>query len=127
MQRHFIVFLQAQSVSEIMPNKGNKKAKIADDESEVEITSRVEIIYGDTKSVTGTEPEYKWGTICHMLQDKKVPDTSLEDLNLHDNILRSRITKVSTIPELFPCSEVIGWIISKVDAKGMIMYNVEDK
>ena len=51
--RHFIVFLQAHSVSDTMPKQGKKKAKVADDESYVEITTRVEIIYEDTKSVTG--------------------------------------------------------------------------
>ena len=62
-----------------------------------------------------------------MLQDQKILDASLEDLPLFDNILRSRITKVSTQPELFPCSEVIRWVLSKADAKGVIIYNVEDK
>ena len=62
-----------------------------------------------------------------MLQDQKVLDAGLEDQNLFNNILRSRITKVSTRPDLFPYSEVIGYILSKADAKGMIMYNVEDK
>ena len=35
--------------------------------------------------------------------------------------------KASRIPELFPFSEVIGWVLSKADAKGVIMYNVEDR
>ena len=62
-----------------------------------------------------------------MLQDQKVPDAGLEDLTLFNNILRLGITKVSIIPEQFPFPEVIGWITSKADARGMIMYNVEDK
>ena len=62
-----------------------------------------------------------------MLQDQKITDARLEYLPLFGNILRSWITKVSTQPKLFPCSEVIGWVLSKDDAKGMIMYNVEDK
>ena len=110
-----------------MPKKSKKKAKVADDELDIEITPRVEIIYEDNKYVTRVEPEFKWGEIYHMIQDQKVPDTGLEDLTLFDNILRSGITKASTRPELFPCSEVIGWVLSKADAKGMIMYNVEDK
>ena len=36
--------------------------------------SKVEIIYEDTKSVTGAEPEFKQGRIYHMLQDQKVLD-----------------------------------------------------
>ena len=96
-----------------MPKKG-KKAKVADDETKFEITPRVEIIYEDTKFVTEVE-------------DKKVPYVGLEDLKLFDNILRLGITKVSTILELFPCHEVIGCILSTTNARGMSMYNVEDK
>ena len=54
--RHFIVFLQAHYASETMPKKGKKKAKVADDESYVEITTRVEIIYKDTKYFTMVNP-----------------------------------------------------------------------
>ena len=59
-----------------MPKKGKKKSKVEDDVSDVEITPtlRVEIIYEDTKSATGAEPEFKWGQIYHMLQDQKVPE-----------------------------------------------------
>ena len=79
-----------------MPKKGKKKAKVVDDESDVEITPQVEIIYEDTKSVIGAEPKFKWGEIYHMLRDQKVPYRGLEDIALFDKILRSRITKVST-------------------------------
>ena len=110
-----------------MPKKGKKKAKVIEEDSDLEVMPRVEIVYEDTRSVMGNEPEFKWGKIYHMLQDRNIPDAGLEDLPLFENILRSRITKVSTRPELFPCSEVIGWVLSKADVKGMIMYNVEDK
>ena len=89
--------------------------------------SLFEIIYEDTKSVIGAEPEFKWGQIYHMLVDKMVPEEGLEDLALYDNILRYGITKVSTRPEMFPCTKVIRCTLSKVDAIGMIMKNVEDK
>ena len=93
-----------------MPNKGKKKSKITDDQSDVEITPtlRVEIIYEDTKSVTEAKPKFKWGHIYHMLQEKTIPDAGLEDLDLFNNILRLRITRVPTKPELFPFSEFIG-------------------
>ena len=110
-----------------MPKKGKKKAKVVEEDLDLEIVPRVEIVSEDTRSMTGIEPEFKWGKIYHMLQDQKIPDASLEDLPLFDNILRSGIPKVSTWPELFFFSEVIGWVLSKADVKGMIMYNVEDK
>ena len=50
-----------------MPNKRkNKKAKITEDDSNVEVMPRTEIIYEDTKAVTGAEQEFKWGQIYHM-------------------------------------------------------------
>ena len=80
--------LQVKSISETMPKKGKKKAKVADDDSDVEITPRVEIICEDTKFVIEVEAEFKWGKIYHMLQDQKVPHAGLEDLTLFNNILR---------------------------------------
>ena len=110
-----------------MPKKGKKKAKVVEEESDLEVMPRVEIIYEDTKSVIGAKPEFKWGWIYHMLQDHKVPDAGLEYLPLFGNILRSRITKVLMRLEFFPCAEVIGWILPKANSRDMIIYNVEDK
>ena len=62
-----------------------------------------------------------------MLVEKRVPEAGLEDLALYDNILRYGTTKVSTRLEMFPCAEVIDWILPRVDAAGMIMNSVEDK
>ena len=70
--------------------------------------TRVEIIYEDTKSITGTKPEFKWGQMFHMLVEKKVPEAGLEDLALYENILRSGINQVATRPKILPCAEVIG-------------------
>ena len=111
-----------------MPKNEKKKTNINEEsDAEITLTPRVEIIYEDTKSITGVEPEFKWGQIYHILKEKKVPKEGLEDLVLYDNILKSGITKVSTRPDIFPFFEVIGWILAKFDARGMIMYNVEDK
>ena len=33
--------------------------------------------------------------------------------------------KVATQPEIFPCAEVIGWILSKADVTKMILSNTE--
>ena len=66
--------------------------------------TRVEIIYEDTNSVIGAEPEFKWDQVYHMLVEKRVPEAGLEDLALYENILRYGITKVSTRLEMFPCA-----------------------
>ena len=60
-----------------------------------------------------------------MIKDSSVPDAGLEDLPIHANIERSAIMKASTQPELFPCAEVIGWILPKVDITKMILSNTE--
>ena len=85
------------------------------------------MIYEDTNSITGDDLEFKWGQIYNMLQDKKILDASLDDLPIFEKKLWSGITRVSIRLELFPCSEVIGWILSKENAGDMILYNIEDK
>ena len=65
-----------------MMKKGKKKLNIVEYESDIEgsPTPRVELIYGDTKPVTGAELEFKWGQIYHMLVEKRVPEAGLEKL-----------------------------------------------
>ena len=53
-----------------MPKKGGrKKAKVHEDDSDLEVLPRMETIYEDTKVVIGVEPEFKWGQIYHMIKD----------------------------------------------------------
>ena len=108
-----------------MPKKGKKKSKAAEEDSDLEVIPRIEIVYEDTKAVTGARPEFKWGQIYTMIKDQKVLDAGLDYIPLYENILRSGITKVSTRPELFPCADVIGWILTKEDVNDVIIYNVE--
>ena len=44
-----------------MPRKGKKKTQAVEDDPEFEVITRVEIIYEDTKLVTGADLEFKWG------------------------------------------------------------------
>ena len=48
----------------------------------------------------------------------------LEEESIYANIEKSSLMKVATRPELFPCSEVIGWILSRADTTTMILGNV---
>ena len=50
-----------------MSCKQKKKAQTAEVEPEVEVITRVEVIYEDTKAITGFEPEYKWGEVYRMI------------------------------------------------------------
>ena len=52
-----------------MPRKQKIKAQAAKEEPEVEIITRIEVIYEDTKSITGVEPEYKWGEVYKMISN----------------------------------------------------------
>ena len=40
-----------------MPWKQKKKAQAAEEEPEVEVITRVEVMYEDTKAITGVEPK----------------------------------------------------------------------
>ena len=41
--------------------------------------------------------------------------------------MRSGLTKIATRPEVFPCTEVIGWLFPKIDMIGMIINDEEGK
>ena len=47
-----------------MPKKsGKKEPKASEVDSDVEIISRTEIKFEDTKAITGADQEFKWGEI----------------------------------------------------------------
>ena len=73
----------------------------------------------------GVEPEYIWGEIYRVITHQEVPDIGFEEETIYGNIERSALMRVATRPELFPCSEVIGWILPKADVTTMILANVD--
>ena len=60
-------------------------------------------------------------------KDKTDLDAGLEDILLYINIKIFAITKVATHPDIFSCVEVIGWILSRMDAATLVMNNKEKK
>ena len=50
-----------------MPKRQKKKAQVAEEEPEVEVITRLKIIYEDTKATTRVEPDCKWGEIFRMI------------------------------------------------------------
>ena len=108
-----------------MPWKGKKKVQAVDEDPEIEVIMRVEVIYEDTKAVTGSETEYKWGEIYRMITNRSISDTGLEDLPIYSNIERSMIMQVYTRLKLFPCVELIGWILPKADVTKVILSNMK--
>ena len=83
------------------------------------------MIYEDTQCISGIEPEYKWGKIYRIISYREVPDTGLEEEPIYANIEKSPIMKVATRPELFPCSDVVRWILPHTNNNTMLMGNVE--
>ena len=53
-----------------MPRKQKKKAQAAKKELELEIITRIEVIYEDTKEITGVDPKYKWGEVYRMISNQ---------------------------------------------------------
>ena len=66
----------------------------------MEIITRVEVIYKDTKAITRSDPEYKWGEIYKMISNQSDPEVGFEDLPIYANIERLAILKVATRPML---------------------------
>ena len=56
-----------------------------------------------------------------MISNQNVPDARFEELTMYANIEKSALMKVAMRPELFPCSEVIDWILPRADVTKMIL------
>ena len=87
-----------------MSKRQKNKSQVVEGEPAVEIITKVEFIYEDTKTTTGVEPDYKWGQIFRMISNQNVPDDGFEELTIYANIEKSALMKVATRPELFPYS-----------------------
>ena len=98
---------------------------MVEEEPKVEIVTRVEYNYEDTKCVVGVEPEYQWGGIYRLITCREVLDIGFEEETIYANIEIFALMKVATRPELFPCFEVIGWILPWADVTTMILANVD--
>ena len=108
-----------------MSKRQKKKTPVVEEEPEVEVLTKTEYIYEDTKCISGIEPEYQWGEVYRLITRREVPDMGLEEESIYTNIERSSLMKIATRPELFPCSEVFGWILPQANVTTMILENVE--
>ena len=96
-----------------MSKRQKKKTPVVEEEPDVEVVTKNEYIYEDTKCISGVEPEYQWGEIYRLITRREVPDMGLEEEGIYTNIERSSLMKIATRLKLFPCSEVIGWILPR--------------
>ena len=62
-----------------MSKRKKKKAPVVEDEPEVEVVTKIEYIYEDTKCISSVEPEYQWGEIYRLIMRREVPDIGLEE------------------------------------------------
>ena len=70
-------------------------------------------------------PNINGGEVYRLITHREVLDTSFEEETIYANIERSALMRVATRPELFPCSEVTGWILPWADVTTMILENVD--
>ena len=108
-----------------MSKRQRKKAPAVEEVPAAEVETRIEYIYEDTQCVTGVEPEYKWGDVYRMISRREVPDMGLEEAPIYANIEKSAIMKVATRPELFPCSELMRWVLPHTNHNSMLTCNTE--
>ena len=73
-----------------------KKSPVVEEEPEVEVITKVEYTYKDTRCTTGVEPEYKWGKIYRLISNQEVPDTGFEELTIYANIEKYALMKIAT-------------------------------
>ena len=84
-----------------MSKRQKKKAPAVEEEPDVEVITRVEYIYEDTKCIIGVEPEYQWGEIYRWITYREVPDIGFEEENIYVNIERSSLMNISMRSKLF--------------------------
>ena len=108
-----------------MSKRQKKKAPVVEEEPEVDVITKTKYIYEETKCISGVEPEYQWGEIYRLITRREVPDMGLEEESIYANIEISSPMKIATRPEIFPCSEIIGWILPRAAVTTMILGNVE--
>ena len=85
-----------------MSKRQKKKAPVVEEEPEVEVVTKIEYIYEDTKCISGVEPEYQWGEIYRLITCREVPDMGLEEESIYANIERYSLMNITTRLELFP-------------------------
>ena len=62
-----------------MSKRQKKKAPVVEEEPDIEVITRVEYIYEDTKCIIGVEPEFQWGEIYRLITRWEVPDIGFEE------------------------------------------------
>ena len=83
-----------------MSKRQKKKDPVVEEEREVEIVTRFEYTYEDTKCIVGIEPEYKWGEVYKLITHWEVLDIGFEEETIYANIERYALMKIATRPDI---------------------------
>ena len=81
-----------------MSNLQKKKAPVVEEDPEVEVVTKTEYIYEDTKCTSGVEPEYQCGEIYRLITHREVPDMGSEEESIYANIEGSSLMKIAIRP-----------------------------
>ena len=81
-----------------MSKRKKKKTLVVEEDPDIEVITKTEYIYEDTKCITCVEPEYQWGDIYRLITCREVPDIGFEEESIYANIERSPLMKIATRP-----------------------------
>ena len=71
---------------------------MVEEDPDIEVITKTEYIYEDTKCITGIEPEHQWGDIYRLITCREVPDISFDEEGIYGNIERSSLMKIAMRP-----------------------------
>ena len=57
--------------------EAKEEAPVVEEEPKVEVVTKTEYIYEDTKCISRIEPEYQWGEVYRLITNKEVPNMGL--------------------------------------------------
>ena len=84
-------YIWQEEFESTMSKRQKKKAPVVEEEPEVEVVTKTEYVYEDTKCISSVEPEYQWGEIYRLITKREVPDMGLEEESIYANIERSSL------------------------------------
>jgi hypothetical protein len=84
-------------------------------------------VYDDTSGILYKEGEIlKWGEFYHMFKKSKfsIEVEDPKELQAFRNIKKSGIFRVASHPTMFPCADVISWILKNVNIDNKYIFNI---
>lgn len=108
------VELECISISSFEDEMGHPTTKIAQGISGSEAweadANEQPPIFTDTACNINKTTRLSWYEIYEELAERDIPETQ-EDFQVYINIKRSRLHKVVAHPPVFPCAEIIEWVL----------------